>query len=253
MTPDEYINNVLQKYVVPTGPYSPAEQNANIIIPAIRRWASGYLEGIFFSGSYAKGTGVSGSADIDIFISLASTTPNTLGDNYTNLFNFASGQGWMPRRQNVSIGVTYNNTKIDLVPGRVQTGFQNFHSIYLNRQNSWQQTNVKLHIDKVVQSNRIKEIRAIKIWRNLHGLDFPSFYLELTVLAALSGKPISTLAQNVISVFEYLQAPFPTVKVEDPANTNNFVSNDLTLAGKQTIAAQARRSQYAGYWSQIIW
>lgn len=253
MTPDEYVSAVLSRYVIPTGPYSQAEQNAKAVNPAIKQWAGTYLADLFFSGSYAKRTGVLGSTDIDLFISLSSSIPYSLGQIYNGLFDLASSKGWMPRRQNVSIGVTYNGTKIDLVPGRVQTGSYNYHSLYLNRQNSWTQTNVKLHIDRVANSKRIDEIRAIKIWRNLHNLEFPSFYLELTVLDALYSRSTSTLAQNVLSVLHYLETSFQTARVVDPANTNNIISQDLTAAGKWAIAEQARRSCQASTWEQIIW
>ena len=253
MTPDEYVSAVLRRYVIPTGPYSQAEQNAKAITPVINQWAGAYLVETFFSGSYAKGTGVLGSTDIDIFISLSSSISYSLGQIYNGLFDLASSKGWVPRRQNVSIGVSYNGAKIDLVPGRVQTGYYNYHSLYLNRQDSWTQTNVKLHIDRISQSNRIDEIRAIKIWRNLHNLEFPSFYLELTVLNALSGRSTSNLAQNVLAVLHYLETSFQTARVEDPANTNNIISQDLTAAEKWAIAEQARRSRQASNWEQIIW
>ena len=253
MTPDEYVSAILRKYAIPTGPYSQAEQNAKAIIPIIRSWAGAYLAEIFYSGSYAKGTGVLGSTDIDIFISLSSSIPNTLSGIYNSLVDLASSKGWMPRRQNVSVGITYNGAKIDLVPGRVQEGYYDYHSLYLNRQNSWTQTNVRLHINRVVNSKRIDEIRAIKIWRNLHNLEFPSFYLELTVLNALSGRSTSNLAQNVLAVLHYLETSFQTARVEDPANTNNIISQDLTAAEKWAIAEQARRSRQASNWEQIIW
>ena len=34
----------------------------------------------------------------------------------------AQTQGWSPRQQNVSVGVTVNGTRGDLVPGKVQAG-----------------------------------------------------------------------------------------------------------------------------------
>ena len=253
MSPDEYVLYILQKYAVQTGSNSPAESNARLIIPQLRQWAGSYLVDVFYSGSYAKGTGVLGSADIDIFISLHPSTPQSLGEIYESLFQQASAQGWNPKRQNVSIGITYNGVKIDLVPGKVQSGQINYHSLYVRRRSSWTQTNVKLHIDEVIKSRRVNEIRAIKIWRNLHKLDFFSFYLELSLMNALAYKPTTTVAQNVITALEYLESSFPTARVLDPANTNNVISDGLTAAEKKAIADQARLSRQATNWNQIIW
>lgn len=97
------------------------------------------------------------------------------------------------------------------------------------------------------------EIRAIKIWRNLHQLDFPSFYLELTVLDALSGKSRNQLAANFLTVLEYLRDSLVNARVIDPANSNNTVSDDLSSAEKQVVANAAATSRNKPYWSDIIW
>jgi hypothetical protein len=253
MTPDEYVAQVLRKYAVQTGLDSPAERNGNAIRAAIKQWAGQSSVDISFSGSYAKGTAVSGTTDIDLFISLSSSTPGDLQDIYEGLFQYASRQGWLPRRQNVSIGITFGGTKIDLVPGRIQAGYQNYHSLYRSKKGSWTQTNVTLQIDTVRKSQRTDEIRAIKIWRNLHPLDFPSVYLELTVIDALYRRPTNTLADNVLEALKYIANSLQSARVVDPANSNNIISDDLTNAEKQTIALQASRSLQEQNWDQIIW
>lgn len=177
------MRQVLDNHRVATGPLSPAELTVAIIEPTIRQWAGSDLRGISLSGSYAKSTAVRGSADVDVFISLTSLLP--LRDIYTSLFNVAAASGWNPRRQNVSIGILVGQVKVDLVPGRVQPGYQNFHSLYKSKQDTWTQTNVSQHISLVRNSGRTEEIRALKVWRNRLGLDFPSFYLELVTMEAL--------------------------------------------------------------------
>lgn len=84
-------------------------------------------------------------------------------------------------------------------------------------------------------------------------MDFPSFYLELTVLNALSGRNRAQLADNVWAVLTYLRDSFANAPVVDPANSGNIISDDLTLAGKTVIANAARASLTKQYWSQIIW
>jgi len=253
MTNDEYILSVLQRYVIPTGPYSPAEQAANSLKPYLRNWASPYLSDIFFSGSYAKGTGVRGSTDIDIFISLSANHPSNLADIYNSLFGLAQRQSWNPQRQNVSIGIQYAAQKIDLVPGKIQAGYQNYHSLYKSKTNSWTQTNVALQTKTVRDSGRVNEIRAIKIWRNLRNIDFPSFFLELVVIQALHGRSTSTLADNVWEAIRFISSSLTTIRIVDPSNTNNVISDDLTLAEKQVVASQAVQTLRATNWSQVIW
>jgi hypothetical protein len=59
------------------------------------------------------------------------------------------------------------------------------NSLYRSKPNTWTQTNISTYISHVVNSGRTDEIRILKIWRQLHGLTFPSFFLELAVINAL--------------------------------------------------------------------
>jgi hypothetical protein len=253
MTQDQYVEQVLAKYAVATGAYSQPERVANSIAPVIRSWAGTALAGLSFSGSYAKGTPVHGGTDVDLFISLNANTTPTLKQIYESLFQLAVSNGWLPRKQDVSIGIAISGISVDLVPGKIQSGYQNYHSLYRSKIDSWTQTNVSLHVDTVKNSGRTKEIQAVKIWRNLHRLDFSSFYLELTVVEALKGRSMGNLGANVLHALEYIGAYLPSARVVDPANTNNVISNDYTAAEKQAIAAQATRSRSQPHWEQIIW
>lgn len=40
---------------------------------------------------------------------------------------------WNARPQSVSIGVTINGFQADLVPGKVQEGYQNYHSLWVSK------------------------------------------------------------------------------------------------------------------------
>lgn len=253
MTADQYVGSTIAKYAVPRGPSSPAEQLGVAVAGPVRTWAGGQLNALEYSGSYAKGTGVHGVSDVDVFISLKSDTSNALKEIYNSLFDLAQRQGWSPRRQNVSIGVTINATRGDLVPGRLQAGYQNYHSLYLAKRDTWTQTNVALHIDRVSNSGRRDEIRAIKVWSALRGLDFPSLYIELFTIQALAGRSQASLADNTLHVLRTMGASLPQTRVEDPANTNNVISDELGLAEKQRIAGLAAQSVAERSWGAIIW
>lgn len=253
MTPDQYVESVLAKYQVPRGRTSPAEQLGGSVAGPLRAWAGQQLNALEYSGSYAKETGVRGISDVDVFISLKSDTTNTLKDIYDGLYSLAQKQGWSPRQQNVSVGVTVNGTRGDLVPGKVQAGYQNYHSLYLRKTDSWTQTNVALHVDTVRKPGRQREIRAIKIWRMLQNLDFPSLYLELFTIQALSGRSQSNIAENVLHVLRTIGTTLASTRIEDPANTNNVLSDELTRQEKERIATLAWQSSQQPNWGSIIW
>lgn len=251
MSADEYLQHILQREAVDTGPYSPVRSVQAKIEPAIREWAGNYLSGVSPSGSFAKGTANHSGTDIDLFISLAQQTSATLKEIYDSLFKKMIEQGYTPKRQNVSINVKVNGYSVDLVPAKRQDTYSDDHSLYRRKADTRTKTNVTKHINHVKQGARISETRIVKLWRNQKGLDFPSFYLELTVINALSGK-YGTLSGNVWKVFEYLRDTFPNARVVDPANTNNIISDDLTAAEKAKVKSTAAQALKATDWNQIV-
>lgn len=225
----------------------------NPLHEVIIQWAGDCIHGIEFSGSRAKGTATTLSSDFDLFISLKHDTQNTLKEIYESLFNFLAQKGYKVRKQNVSIGVRYLNTDIDLVPAKKRAGNTNYHSLYISKRDTWTQTNVTEHINNVKSSGRIIEIVLLKVWRKLHGLDFPSIYLELTIIEALKGKSKSDPANNFLSVLDYLRDEFVDKTIIDPANSNNIISDDLFKYEKEAIRKKARDSRAQNYWTDIIW
>lgn len=249
----QYLNAILAKYAVPSGLDSPANRARVKLLPLIRDWADGYLLSANLSGSYAKGTATSLGTDADIFISLKSSTPGSLSDIYWNLSTRLSNDGYAPTPQDVSLGIYLDGLKIDLVPGRKQPGITTDHSLYRRKADTWTQTNVNTHIARVKASGRIREIRSLKIWRDLHGLDFPSFYLEMVTIKALAGRPLITnFPSKLQALFEYVAVNLDAITIVDPANTNNIVSNDLTLAEKRTIMSAASNAAAASDWGSVF-
>jgi tRNA nucleotidyltransferase (CCA-adding enzyme) len=156
----DYLHGVISKH---TADHSAAQLAAQSIYPIVQNWGGNFIVKSSFSGSFAKGTAISLTSDADIFISLSSEVPNTLKEIYDSLYNTFVQRGYAPRRQNVSIGIDVNGYKIDLVPGKRHNQYDNYHSLFRHKLNTWTQTNVGAHISYVKNSNRIKEIKLAKI------------------------------------------------------------------------------------------
>jgi len=105
MTAEQYLQQILIREAVDVGPYSPVRNVQNLLQPAITAWASGYLASVNPSGPFAKDTANNSGTDIDLFISLAQNTPNTLKKIYDTLTRKMKQIGLTPRRQNVSVNV----------------------------------------------------------------------------------------------------------------------------------------------------
>lgn len=219
----------------------------------IAPWAGTQLSALLLSGSYSKNTAITGSTDLDLFISLKSNTVTSLRDIYNSLKIHLENNGVSVKQQNVSLGVELNGLKVDLVPGVRYSELSGYHTIYKSKSDSWQKTNISQHRKLISESGRTKEIRALKIWRELNFLDFPSFYLEMSVLRALSGYKLNNIADNFWRVLGYLAHEFVDNKIIDPANSNNTISDDLTDAEKNIISTKALNSLQQPHWNQIIW
>jgi len=251
MTADQYLQNILQREAVDTSAMSPVRGVQAVIYPLISAWAGSHLRGVSPSGSFAKGTANKSGTDIDLFISLAETATQPLADIYNSLFERLRATGYSPKKQNVSLNIKVNGYDVDLVPARQQNFLSEDHSLFRRRANTWTKTNVATHIAYVMYSGCVPEIRVLKLWRNQKGLDFPSFYLELSAISALNGSP-GTLSQRVLKALTYLRDNLATARVVDPSNTNNVISDDLTAAEKATVANAARAALGAKDWSEIV-
>jgi len=95
-------------------------------------------------------------------------------------------------------------------------------------------------------------MRILKLWRNQKNLDFPSFYLELTVMKALADNLRLSVSDNVWAVLEYLRDSFTAARIVDPANSNNIISDDLTAAEKLKIVSAAWTARNATTWGDIV-
>ena len=161
--------------------------------------------------------------------------------------------GFSPKRQNVSINIRVNGYDVDLVPAKRQNQFSEDHSLYRRKADTWTKTNIQKHITHVIAANWLPETRIIKLWRNQKGIDFPSFYLELAVIKALVGSFYKTgLAADVWKVFQFLSDGFLSASIQDPANTNNMISDDLTVAERFNVKSAAASALKATNWNQIV-
>jgi len=254
---DQYFQTILAREAVDTGPYAPARNVQTALQSVLWGWGGNYLQSISPSGSFAKGTANRSGTDIDLFLSLAADIPTTLSQIYNSLDQTMKQAGYTTRRQNVSINVRVNTSSggmydVDLVPAKQQTAYSSDHSLYRRKADTWTKTNVSTHIATVSQSGRTPEIRILKLWRNQKGLDFPSFYLELAVIEALRGTYFNTLTDRIVYALRYLRDTVPNARFVDPANTNNIISDDLTIAEKQAVSAAAGRALAAPTWAEVV-
>ena len=214
--------------------------------PLLRAWAGARLEAVTLSGSYPKATALRGS-DVDLLVSLAPETPGSLAEVHAGLA--AHFRDYAARPRNVSVRVQFQWASVDLVPARRRAG-STVHTLWQMRYGTWLQTDVGEQIRYVRSSGLLDEILALKIWRRRNVLRFPSFLLELAVLRAL--RPGRGVSRSFLEMLEFLASEFVGARLVDPVNSNNVVSDALTVEEKSRIAGAAEMSLRAASWAEIL-
>jgi hypothetical protein len=248
-----YLHSIIKKYSILEEERLKILSSVQPLHREIRKWNNKFNMKIIPSGSFSKGTVIKNSAvDIDLLISLKNQTPFTLKEIYESLYEYLR-HSYYPRKQNVSIRIIFNGIKVDLVPAQRQPNVLYPHSIYVSKFDTWTKTNIHKHIIMIKKSPHKNIIILLKIWCHLHKLDFPSFLLELTVLEALKKKPIFGIEKKFLNVLKYIIEEFYSVKICDPANTNNIVSDTITDNQKLQIIKMASSSYESDCWEKIVW
>jgi hypothetical protein len=251
-TANQYIVEVIEKKRRKTS-INKYDYRVKGLTSDVKSWAGDHYADLFISGSSAKGTALEGSSDLDLFLSLKTTIPGTLEYIFNDLYGTLKNLKYTVRRQNVSIRVWHHGLQIDFVPGKRLPYKQDWHFLYTNRRANQNriQTNVIQHINDVISSGRINEIMALKIWRDINKLEFPSMYIEMYILKVMSRmwSRKGMLADNFLYLLKEIARNFPNVGVYDPSSTTNTISNDLTKPEKYAIQKAAIRTleyQYLG-------
>ncbi len=252
MSADEYLLDVLARETVDTEPDSPFRGLVDDIADYGRRLAGGGLLATYPVGGSEHGTANATGRPIGFLYSFSPRLPDSVAKLYEGLFLLLDRLGYEPQRRDAGIAFLYKNVPIDIIPAKREAMTGEVHELWISRSKRAVKTSPLAHARHIRESGRIDEIRCLKIWRDQIGLDFPSFHLELSVLAALRNRPQGALADNVWAVFGYLETLFPARSLLDPFNANNIVSDHLDAAGKDAVRKAASLARSGRPWSQII-
>lgn len=255
-----YLNQILQKYDArDLSGYSNALSQLQT---TLKTWASSCYVNILYSGSRAKGTAISLASDVDYLVSLTSGCNENSGglkSIYDSLYTELNSKYSLVSKQNVSVRVNLNGLRVDVTPARKQAGNTNDHWLYVSKFDTWKQTNIQKHITDVSQSGRTNEIKLLKIWRELNHIDFSSIYLEYLLINNIllnKSKDVINLADNfwylLVEIAKDTGNPLFS-RIVDPANSNNLLSDLLTVAEKNKIIAKAKATIAPRNWGNVVW
>ena len=244
MTLEEFLQELLTTQDLSTQQENTLQAHKNEITDFLRA-EFGDAPTIKYAGSHEKGTMIAEQYDLDIVCYFPSGDARSLKeireDVSTHLKNkyLIQPKASAERITSLKSASTPDGYHIDVVPGRFIEGTKDvfLHVAYGDKERM--QTNLKVHIDHIVNSGCVPVIRLAKLWARRNNIGIKTFVLELFVVRTLSSSHDKTnLAKSFRQVLEALKDEFGTLQLVDPANSNNVVSQ-LVSPSEQTMVAHA--------------
>jgi hypothetical protein len=203
---------------------------------------------IYYGGSFAKHTAIAAAFDLDIVAYFSTGRPKELYESVEARLRAARQ---FVTRHNVALRLqSTNGWHVDVVPGRVHDETFEYADLWASARAATRQTSLKRHIELARSADR-EVVRLLKLWRARHGIPVGSFVLELAAARALRGVEALGLEARFRRVLDLLTR-MEEIRLVDPANSANVVTDDLDWACKRTLAEQALRALDSP-WERVVW
>lgn len=251
MTNDSYILTVLRDATVSTDSTigkelrSRAEEVACVI-------ANKYHDStprIQVVGSYAKGTMIRQSYDLDLicyFDRDEDEAGGTLEEIYHDVKRTLESRYTVnPKTSALRIkekkGQEEIDFHVDVVPGRYLNKAAGDNDVFIYQKNAEKcrlKTNLIKHLSHIRDSGQTDVIRIAKLWRELSAFDLKTFVLELLVIDVIKTTRKTSLSDRFEHFLREVRDNFDAYRgVKDPANSNNDLSGALNEAEDAMVAA----------------
>lgn len=251
MTPHEYLCQVL-------GSQEMRDQDLQVI-RSLREELVGHLgrqlgsgPRFYYGGSYGKGTMIREAFDLDLVVYYPHTEARRLADIFGAVHQALVNGKYVVHPRTVALRLPYEaGFHVDVVPGKAQDASFLYATLYKNSQPpSTLQTSLKVHIDAVRKTELRQIVRLLKLWRLRHGVPLKTFALEILAARALAGQRRDDYGNALWTIFKFMSKEMLTVRLEDPANTNNIL--DLTPQERSAAQQAAAQALGAQNWNQIL-
>ncbi|MEP2448683.1 MAG: nucleotidyltransferase [Balneola sp.] len=242
----KHVSNLMEKYI---------EKREIVKDALVEKFKDQIVTRAINSGSYAKHDAINTKFDLDVCQPFKHNAFGTLEEMADTIFDFFNEEfedddlvGYATRKQRVSTGITFvidgDEIQMDIVPGRelstddyVETNRLNLYvRPKLLEPASTTQTNIQKHIDLVKGKNSERSIiRLLKIWKtNKNKNSIKSFFIELITIKAFEkcSEVPTGIWEQLEMVLEFIGDNVRTIRLEDPANSNNVVSDTMTDSEK---------------------
>jgi hypothetical protein len=225
------------------------------LIPLLSSWGGALLEAVTLIGAYANDTAIRGPSlqpgdfAVDLFLGLtpkAAPGPNQWHASIREVF-----RQFQPQPHNVATRILVDGTPVDLIPGQRLRHTQQ-HVLWHEAKGLSLTTNLPAQVRHVRLSGCAGDIRAVKIWLRRNHIRMPSYVVEAAVIQALAGIDGVQPAERFWRVLRFFETEFATIRLPDPGNPENILSDVIDDATKACIGECARESLRTGVLCEVI-
>lgn len=204
-------------------------------------------------GSYAKGTMIQASYDLDIVLYWPTNFQYSPKNLYIEVGGVLQSKGRNPRSKKVGWEIPFpGNFHIDVIPGKTIINKKDYAYLFNTDTEGRFQTSVKKQVNYVKRSGRQDIIKLMKLWMIRKEVPIKTFLLENMVIEACKGITKSIIEPQLLKAFEHISEEILIKKIHDPSNINNIISNDLPTEHKNRIKNLAENALGAEYWQDIF-
>lgn len=208
---------------------------------------------LFNSGSYAKGTMIQASYDLDIVLYWAYNFQYSPRNLYIEIGRLLQSNSRHPKSKKVGWEIPFpGNFHIDVIPGKKILNKPTYAYLYNYDNDSRFQSSVKKHVSFVKNAKRQDVIRLMKLWKKRKNVPIKTFILEYIVIEACKGLSRNSLEPQLEAVFGFIYDGILSIRITDLANSQNIIINDITSEEKHRIRNLANQALEAGSWSQVF-
>ncbi|CRX38203.1 nucleotidyltransferase [Estrella lausannensis] len=250
---NEYLNAVLESQKITQNEI----KNLNYLAQTIKKQIS-ILEGhpqFFIGGSFGKQTMIRSRYDLDLLVYWPSSAKQySIKDLYIAVGDILQQYYRPVNSKNVCWEIPFNGGfHIDVVPGRALDSNFNEANLHRNDTGTTLKTSLKAQVDFVANCGRVPIIKLLKLWRVKKQVPFKkSFLLEIMAINGCEGKGYNDYQDQFFTALRYIRDNILTCKIQDPANSNNFLTDDLTPEARIKIRDAAELAISARLWDHIF-
>lgn len=263
MTPEEYLEKVLSQQKMKDSDQEVQDliKRRDEIRDTLQSRLSRYSPSIKWAGSRAKGTMIRESYDGDMtcyFDRDENGVGETLADVHATVKEVLEDD-YVVDVKTSALRIYDKEDRdlhIDVIPGRYVDASRS--DVFLHQTTGDKQrlkTNLDKHIEHIKGSGVTDAICLMKYWKERNNIQAAkTFVLELLVVKTLEGYKNLSLAEQLVQVWTTFRDESDSLSVEDPANSNNDLSEILSSCRDYLSSVASDTLSYVenGSWEKVF-